>query len=107
MAFRLIWHDDAINDFRQAISYGKEMFGERVASLFANKIKAHADILTRMPYIGPQESFSVPLKHQYRSLSVHPRYKLIYFVDKTLHCIHIVAFWPTESNPKRLEEFLL
>lgn len=107
MAYRLIWHDKAIEGFRQAIHYGREKFGERTASLFANQVKKRAEILTDMPFAGPKELFTVPLQHVYRSFVVHRRYKLIYFVDEVLLAVHIVDFWTTESNPKRLEDSLI
>jgi len=107
MAYRLIWHNEAIDAFRRAICYGQEVFGDRVASLFASQILKQADLLVNMPYIGQKEAFTIKLKHEYRSLVVHSRYKLIYFIDDKLLTVHIVDFWPTENDPKRLEKSLV
>ena len=106
MAYQLIWHNKAIDGFRRAIRYGQEMFGNRVASLFANQNLKHANLLANMPYAGQKELFTIELKHEYRSLVVLSRYKLIYFIDGKQFIVHIVDFWPTENDPKRLEESL-
>ena len=96
---RIIWQSEARTHVRAAFAYGKKVFGLRVAIRFREELKSSSYRLSTHPYIGVKELALSDKDISYRSLVVHPHYKLIYWVDEERDTVFIAALWDTRRNP--------
>ena len=102
---RIIWQSEARTHVRAAFAYGKKVFGLRVAIRFREELKSSSYRLSTHPYIGVKELALSDKDISYRSLVVHPHYKLIYWVDEERDTVFIAALWDTRRNPDNLSGF--
>ena len=103
---KIIWLTEARSHMRAAFSYGKQVFGLRVAIRFRDKVKNSSYRLSTHPYLGMKELALSDKDKSYRSLVVHSHYKLIYWVDEEQDTVFIAALWDTRRNPDDLSESL-
>ena len=94
---RVIWDDDASEKLVNALEYGRNTFGERVMKKFYNRILDYEKLLQSNPGMGKKEPLLEKEPEGYRSLVVHPNYKLVYYVDGDT--IYIVDLWDTRREP--------
>lgn len=96
-----MWLDEARQQLRAAVAFGRHSFGERNTILFVQQIEKNNIRLATFPNIGPVEPLLMNrVDHEYRYLIIHPNYKIIYYVDEEV--IYIVALWDTRSNQEML-----
>ena len=95
---RIIWQSEARTHVRAAFAYGKKVFGLRVAIRFREELKSSSYRLSTHPYIGVKELALSDKDISYRSLVVHPHYKLIYWVDEERDTVFIAALWDTLAD---------
>ena len=94
---RVIWDDDASEKLVNALEYGRNTFGERVMKKFYARILEYEKLLQSNPGMGKKETLLEKEPEGYRSLVVHPNYKLVYYVDGDT--IYIVDLWDTRREP--------
>ena len=101
---RVIWKNKAIRHLELLTDYGLETFGEKAVTRFVNNVRAYDKRLATNPYMGALEPLLANRRLPYRSLVVHPHYKLIYWVDEKQDTVFIAALWDTRRNPDNLSE---
>lgn len=94
---RVIWDDDASEKLVNALEYGRNTFGERVMKKFYTRILDYEKLLQSNPGMGKKEPLLEKEPEGYRSLVVHPNYKLVYYVNGDT--IYIVDLWDTRREP--------
>ena len=94
---RVIWDDDASEKLVNALEYGRYTFGERVMKKFYTRILDYEKLLQSNPGMGKKEPLLEKEPEGYRSLVVHPNYKLVYYVNGDT--IYIVDLWDTRREP--------
>ena len=94
---RVIWDDDASEKLVNALEYGRYTFGERIMKKFYTRILDYEKLLQSNPGMGKKEPLLEKEPEGYRSLVVHPNYKLVYYVDGDT--IYIVDLWDTRREP--------
>ena len=94
---RVIWDDDASEKLVNALEYGRNTFGERIMKKFYTRILDYEKLLQSNPGMGKKEPLLEKEPEGYRSLVVHPNYKLVYYVDGDT--IYIVDLWDTRREP--------
>lgn len=76
MAREVIWTPEAQEDYRDAVSYLMDQFGDEVAANYTQKLFDTVETLLKMPHIGrANEEFS-----GMRQLLVRPYTKISYVV---------------------------
>ena len=93
----MIWDDDASEKLVNALEYGRNTFGERVMKKFYTRILDYEKLLQSNPGMGKKEPLLEKEPEGYRSLVVHPNYKLVYYVNGDT--IYIVDLWDTRREP--------
>ncbi len=93
----MIWDDDASEKLVNALEYGRYTFGERIMKKFYTRILDYEKLLQSNPGMGKKEPLLEKEPEGYRSLVVHPNYKLVYYVDGDT--IYIVDLWDTRREP--------
>ena len=102
----VVWRLKAIRRLDEATTWCYWQFGERVALNFYKEAQRQVTLLELFPRMAPVEEL---LKHRpllYRSLSVRPHFKLIYYVDEEKAELHIVDFWDMRQDTARLVDDL-
>ena len=102
----VVWRLKAIRRLDEATTWCYWQFGERVALKFYKEAQRQVTLLELFPRMAPVEEL---LKHRpllYRSLSVRPHFKLIYYVDESQSELHIVDFWDVRRDPKQLTNYI-
>ena len=82
----------------------KDLYGEVIARHFYEKVKRNIDRLIVFPFIGRREELLAHRPYDYRSLSIHSHFRLIYHVDEAKSEIHVVDFWDMRQDPASLVE---
>lgn len=100
------WKKQAQREVRAVVIYSVEHFGERTALLFYQKIKMWAERLVIHPELGSPEPLLAGRKRLYRSLIVHERHKLIYYIDEIRQIVYITDLWDMRREPSRLSKRL-
>lgn len=102
---RLIWYKRAERRLHESAVYSAQEFGKAFAESFMKDVLGQATLLCNHPRIGKVEPLLVSKHaHQYRSLVVHPYFKLIYYINEAKERIVITNFWDTRREPKQLSE---
>lgn len=101
---KIIWQTEARSHMRAAFAYGKRAFGLRIAIRFREEVKKSTYRLSTHPYLGAKEPALSDYDISYRSLVIHPHYKLIYWIDEERDTVFIAALWDTRRNPDKLSE---
>lgn len=95
------WTVLAQKEMWEKLSYCEMTFGISISNRFAKEIIKTNQRLTFNPRLGKVEPL---LKHlvpmEFRSLVIHPHYKLIYYIDNDE--IIVVDLWDTRRNPQTL-----
>ena len=60
--------------------------------------------IARFPRMAPIEETLMGLSETYRSLLVHPHFKLIYYIDEAAETIYIVDMWDVRRAPINLQK---
>ena len=84
------WNRSAYLQMISISTWYRENVGLKAASSFISSISQAIDRISVYPTIGMLDRKRSNAKYKYHSLSLHPKYRLIYRVSKTT--IRIVAF---------------
>lgn len=104
MVEQVEWSQKALRDLSKAVRYGQKEFGQKVAIDFYFQIKKNDSRLLVNPELGIVEPLLEGCRIEYRSLVVHRRYKLIYYITKA--SIRIAALWNCRQVPGKLQQLL-
>ena len=81
-------------------------FGIRIADRMMYHIYYCVLLLSQNPRSGKVESLLVGRRYEYRSLVVHPHFKLIYYINEAKEKIVITNFFDTRKNRKVWQKML-
>ena len=87
---------------REAVAWCSNEFGMVVADHFYEAVSHSLELLETFPFIGQVEPLLEDEPILYRSLVVHPLYKLIYYVEEPM--LYAVALWDTRRDPERMRQ---
>lgn len=96
------WKKRAKAEYQKLIIYCLHEFGPFTAFHFQEKIDNRLCLLENFPCMGKIEPLLLGRRYEYRSLVVHKRLKLIYYVKDDV--IYIANLWDTRKEPQRLTE---
>lgn len=96
------WRKKAEKQVKQTIRYCTKEFGKSTAEKFLVNIGHQVDLLVDNPQLGPIEPLLKERTCTYRSLLVHKRFKLIYYISSSKATLYIVALWDICREPGRL-----
>ena len=100
----VIYRAKARRDLGRVYVYGVKEFGIRAAEKMMHQIDYCALLLSLNPKLGKVEPILVGHRYEYRSLVVHPHFKLIYYMNKTEDRIVITDLWDVRREPLTLKE---
>ena len=87
MAFKILYHEDALADLEEIFSWSREKHPETTEQ-FANDLFNHLDFLQAYPYIG------TPVKaHSNVRRLLHSPLHVYYRVDENRGGVEILHFW--------------
>ena len=101
----IIWNK-AKREMDFAYVWCGEYFGLAVADKYLANLQHDIELLSSFPEIGLREPLLEGKSISYRSLSVRPHFKLIYYVDEARAELHIVDFWDMRRDTTRLVDDL-
>lgn len=102
---KLIWYKRAEKRLYDSAAYSAREFGKAVADSFMKDVLRQAALLCNHPRLGKvEQSLASKRTHQYRSLVVHPYFKLIYYINEAKERIVITNLFDTRREPKQLDE---
>ena len=95
MAFKILYHEDALADLEEIFEWSREKHPETTEQ-FANDLFDHIESLRAFPYIGG------PIKghHHLRRLLHSPLY-VYYRLDEKRGAIEILHFWHSSRKDPR------
>lgn len=93
MAMQVIIQPIADKRIDAAVGQGRRMFGEVVAKKFYSQVIHTVHLLAANPYMGERQPELDTLRRQYRTLVVHPHFKLVYYVDEPGQQLYITTLW--------------
>ncbi|MBQ8520089.1 MAG: type II toxin-antitoxin system RelE/ParE family toxin [Bacteroides sp.] len=99
---QVVWTQRALRRLNIAVNYGLYEFGEIAAHKFYQKIRSYEPLLATNPYMGKVEKLSIVRRYEYRSLVVHPHFKLIYYVNEVKQRVVITYLFDTRQDPAKL-----
>jgi len=100
----IIWRSKARVQLRQIFDYHKRVASLRTAHKILRQIESTVFNLSTFPNMGPIEYTLKELPYTFRSIVVHPNYKVIYLIENAK--IHIVSIWDCRQAPCRMKENL-
>ena len=87
MAFKILYHEDALADLEEIFEWSREKHPETTEQ-FANDLFDHIESLRAFPYIG------APIKgHPYLRRLLHSPLYVYYRLDENRGAIEILHFW--------------
>ncbi len=93
---RVIWSDDAVEDYFQNINYLLAEWPENVASDFIAKVESAIQLILRNPAVHPISSYK-----QIRKGVITKHITMYYRTDDD--AIYIVRFWNNFQDPTKLK----
>lgn len=100
---RIRWKKRAKAEYQKHIVYCLRKFGPYTASRFQEKTDKHLCLLENFPHMGKLEPLLLERRrYEYRSLVVHKRLKLVYYIKDDI--IYIANLWDTRQEPHQLAE---
>ena len=96
MAFKVLYHEDALADLEEIFSWSKDKHPE-TTERFADDLFNHLDFLEAFPYIG------TPIKGDLRVRRLlHSPLYVYYQVDENRGSVEILHFWHISRRPPAL-----
>lgn len=102
MAYSLRIHPNVSRKLEGIYDWGVQDSGTRAARRFVNNITKKILSLDKHPLQNPLEPMLEGTSIKWRSLVVHPYFKVIYFVDEQNSLVYIADIWDTRMNPEDL-----
>ena len=100
----VVWRLKAVLRLDEVTTWCYWRFGERVALKFYKEARRRADLLGVFPRMAPIEASLAHYSRGYRSLSIRPHFRLIYYVDEVKSEVHVVDLWDMRRDPVSLME---
>ena len=101
---KLIWYKRAEKRLYESMVYTSKEFGKMVAESFMEDMLRQAALLCNHPRLGKVEPLlASKYAHEYRSLVVHPYFKLIYYINEEKGRVVITNLWDTRREPQTLK----
>lgn len=99
------WTKHALSRLDRSLNYCHREFGENVATKFYNKVKNYVSLLADNPRLGKIEPLLISKhSHEYRSLVIHPHFRLVYYINKEKERIVITNLWDVRQEPSKLKQ---
>ena len=102
MGMQVKWTQRALKRLNIAVNYGLHEFGEITAFRFYKRVLSYETLLAVNPYMGKVEKALKNRATEYRSLVIHPHFKLIYYVNEKKQCVVITYLFDTRQDPEKL-----
>jgi len=99
---QVIWNKQAENEWRKALLYGLEEFGETPAIRFVQRTNYIIGLIEKYPKAGLHEPLLRGRKRTFRYFHLMGSLKLLYYYIETSNTIRIVDIWDTRREPKKL-----
>lgn len=100
------WKNGALDDFKQITAWYYNDRNSQAAEKFIDNVFHCIELLTQNPLMGHPEEFSTKKLTGYRSLVIHPYYKIVYKVNSN-NTLDITAIWDCRQNDKNLIKSLV
>ena len=100
----VVWKPEAELKLNLNLDWCYYQFGKRVANRFYQEVKEQLKMLARFPRMASIKETLMGLSETYRSLLVHPHFKLIYYIDEAAETIYIVDMWDVRRAPIDLQK---
>lgn len=97
---KVIVQKAASRQISRVYTYGEQHFGLQAAEKTHARIMETLRLLATNPRLGIAEPLLAGRKREYRSVVVHERFKLVYYIDEAKQVIRIVALWDTRREPR-------
>ena len=98
------WKKRAEAEYQKYIVYCLDKFGHFATLRFLEKMDKQINLLEKFPHLGKVEPLLVGCCYNYRSLVVHPHFKLVYYINEAKERIVITNFWDVRREPRELVE---
>ena len=100
------WTAPALKRLEAATNYGRRKVGELTAARFYQKVRNHESLLVTNPRIGKIEQLMTSkYAYEYRSLVVHPHYKLIYYINEAKGIVVITNLFDVRRESQALKQY--
>jgi plasmid stabilization system protein ParE len=94
---KIIWHQDAKNEYKQIARYIKLKFGLKAKREFITGVMECEKFLCKHPDIASIDPLFDDRVKTYRSVLINRRSKMVYYIEGEE--IHIAAFWDCRRDP--------
>lgn len=84
--------------------YGAETYGTAVAKKFLQNITHYNGLLQEFPELGKIEPRPVNQRRQFRSILVHKKYKMIYYISENR--VNVIALWNCQRSNRAFVRFI-
>jgi len=101
---QVVWSKRAEIMLHEAITYGAETFGTKAAENFFKRVNHCVDLLAENPSLGKIEHLPVKIKREYRSIVVHKKFKLVYYVGENI--VYIMLLWNCLRDERSMTEVI-
>ncbi len=98
----IIWTNGALDDFTEIATWYHNDRSSKAAEKFMDNVLHCIELLSQNPFMGRQEEFSNKNLSGYRSLVIHPYYKIVYQINSDKNHIDIFAIWDCRQDDKNL-----
>lgn len=103
----ILWEDGALDDFKQITTWFYNDRNSQAAEKFIDNVFHCIELLIQNPLMGHTEEFRNKKLSGYRSLVIHPHYKIVYKVNPNNTSLDITAIWDCRQDDKKLINALL
>ncbi|MEQ8417878.1 MAG: type II toxin-antitoxin system RelE/ParE family toxin [Imperialibacter sp.] len=93
---KVVWSEDAVNDYHQNIEYLLEERPVRSAANFIEEVDAVIELIKKWPEIYPESDYI-----GIRRAVIRKQITLFYKLENT--AIYLVRFWNTFQNPESFQ----
>lgn len=98
----ILWKDGASDDFKQIASWYLNDRNSQAAEKFIDNVFHCIELLAQNPLMGHPEEFPNKSLSGYRSLVIHPYYKIVYKIASNKLSLDIIAIWDCRQDDKKL-----
>lgn len=103
----ILWKDGALDDFKKITTWYYNDRNSQAAEKFIDNVFHCIELLIQNPLMGHTEKFRNKKLTGYRSLVIHPYYKIVYKVNPNNTFLDITAIWDCRQDDKKLINALL
>lgn len=100
MAFEVVWHPSASNDFDEVIDYVSQQFGWAASKKLYDEVLETVNRISAFPEIGVLSERITYLGNEVRIFNIRQN-SIVYSIGGTQ--ITIIVFWNNRQNPAQLK----